>query len=175
MDLANSAEPASCLELCLGAMTFGNEADEATSQQIVDRFVDAGGDSSIPPTCPARACPKRSPGTDQGKRDQIVLATKARPTIGNDTKAVAVIGISAARTKRRCAGSRRSRSTSTRCTSGTGARRSRRRCRPSTTSCTRQGPLHRREQLRPWHLAKALGISALHNCEPFVYLQAESR
>jgi len=30
-------------ELCLGTMTFGNEADEATSRQIVDRFVDAGG------------------------------------------------------------------------------------------------------------------------------------
>lgn len=30
-------------ELCLGAMTFGNEADEATSHQLLDRFVDAGG------------------------------------------------------------------------------------------------------------------------------------
>ena len=30
-------------ELCLGTMTFGNEADESTSKQIVDRFMDAGG------------------------------------------------------------------------------------------------------------------------------------
>ncbi len=30
-------------ELCLGTMTFGNEADEATSTAIVDRFLDAGG------------------------------------------------------------------------------------------------------------------------------------
>jgi aryl-alcohol dehydrogenase-like predicted oxidoreductase len=30
-------------ELCLGAMTFGQEADEATSHQLLDRFVDAGG------------------------------------------------------------------------------------------------------------------------------------
>ncbi|GIH13027.1 aldo/keto reductase [Rugosimonospora africana] len=30
-------------ELCLGAMTFGREADERTSHQLLDRFVDAGG------------------------------------------------------------------------------------------------------------------------------------
>jgi aryl-alcohol dehydrogenase-like predicted oxidoreductase len=30
-------------ELCLGAMTFGREADEATSRQMMDRFAEAGG------------------------------------------------------------------------------------------------------------------------------------
>lgn len=30
-------------ELCLGAMTFGREADEATSRQMMDRFTEAGG------------------------------------------------------------------------------------------------------------------------------------
>lgn len=30
-------------ELCLGAMTFGREADEATSKAMLDRFLDAGG------------------------------------------------------------------------------------------------------------------------------------
>jgi aryl-alcohol dehydrogenase-like predicted oxidoreductase len=30
-------------ELCLGTMTFGREADEATSRKMVDRFVEAGG------------------------------------------------------------------------------------------------------------------------------------
>jgi aryl-alcohol dehydrogenase-like predicted oxidoreductase len=30
-------------ELCLGTMTFGNEADEQTSKRITDRFVEAGG------------------------------------------------------------------------------------------------------------------------------------
>lgn len=30
-------------ELCLGTMTFGNEADEETSKGITDRFVEAGG------------------------------------------------------------------------------------------------------------------------------------
>jgi aryl-alcohol dehydrogenase-like predicted oxidoreductase len=30
-------------ELCLGAMTFGGEADESTSHRLLDRFVDAGG------------------------------------------------------------------------------------------------------------------------------------
>ncbi|MEU4422872.1 aldo/keto reductase [Actinoplanes sp. NPDC024001] len=31
-------------ELCLGTMTFGKEADEATSHRLLDRFVEAGGD-----------------------------------------------------------------------------------------------------------------------------------
>ena len=30
-------------ELCLGCMTFGQEADEGTSKEIVGRFLDAGG------------------------------------------------------------------------------------------------------------------------------------
>ena len=30
-------------ELCLGTMTFGGEADEATSHRLLDRFVEAGG------------------------------------------------------------------------------------------------------------------------------------
>ena len=30
-------------ELCLGCMTFGQEADEETSGEIVGRFLDAGG------------------------------------------------------------------------------------------------------------------------------------
>ena len=30
-------------ELCLGAMTFGREADEPTSLQMLDRYIDAGG------------------------------------------------------------------------------------------------------------------------------------
>src|SRR5215216_7306146 len=30
-------------ELCLGCMTFGREADEGDSREIVDRFLDAGG------------------------------------------------------------------------------------------------------------------------------------
>ena len=30
-------------ELCLGAMTFGREADESDSRAILDRFLDAGG------------------------------------------------------------------------------------------------------------------------------------
>ena len=30
-------------EVCLGAMTFGREADEATSHRMLDLFADAGG------------------------------------------------------------------------------------------------------------------------------------
>jgi aryl-alcohol dehydrogenase-like predicted oxidoreductase len=30
-------------ELCLGSMTFGGDADEATSRELLDRYVDAGG------------------------------------------------------------------------------------------------------------------------------------
>ena len=30
-------------ELCLGAMTFGRELDQAATKEMIDRFIDAGG------------------------------------------------------------------------------------------------------------------------------------
>jgi aryl-alcohol dehydrogenase-like predicted oxidoreductase len=50
-------------ELCLGCMTFGQEADEETSREIVGRFLDAGGNFLDT--------------ADRGVRDDVVLATKS--------------------------------------------------------------------------------------------------
>src|SRR6476659_9043015 len=76
-------------ELCLGTMTFGNEADEATSRQIVDRFVDAGGNFIDTANVYSQGVSEEITGRAiAGKRDRIVLATKARFPMGSDTNAV---------------------------------------------------------------------------------------
>ena len=76
-------------ELCLGTMTFGNEADEATSRQIVDRFVDAGGNFIDTANVYSQGVSEEITGRAiKGKRDEIVLATKARFAMGGDTNAV---------------------------------------------------------------------------------------
>src|SRR3954447_5676987 len=65
-------------ELCLGTMTFGNEADEATSRQIVDRFVDAGGNFVDTANVYSQGASEEITGRAiAGKRDEIAAATKA--------------------------------------------------------------------------------------------------
>jgi aryl-alcohol dehydrogenase-like predicted oxidoreductase len=71
--------------LCLGAMTFGNEqwgCDEVTSRRIVDRFLDAGGNFIDTADVYASGVSEEITGRAiQGKRSQVVLATKvAGPT-----------------------------------------------------------------------------------------------
>jgi aryl-alcohol dehydrogenase-like predicted oxidoreductase len=67
-------------EVCLGAMTFGREADEPTSRRMLDRFVDAGGNF-------VDTADVYGPGTSEevlgrwlaGRdRDDLVIATKVR-------------------------------------------------------------------------------------------------
>ena len=66
-------------ELCLGAMTFGREADEATSQKMVDRFLDAGGNFIDTANVYSDGISEEVTGrTIASKRDQVVLATKVR-------------------------------------------------------------------------------------------------
>jgi aryl-alcohol dehydrogenase-like predicted oxidoreductase len=77
-------------ELCLGTMTFGNQADEATSHAIMDKAFDAGVfffDTAD--VYPLGGTPEMVGRTEQfigswlkGKRDKIVLATKFRGTMG---------------------------------------------------------------------------------------------
>lgn len=71
--------------LCLGAMTFGREADERTSHQMLDQFAEKGG--NFVDTANAYG-----PGTSEevlgrwlaGKpRDQFVIATKVRFPMGD--------------------------------------------------------------------------------------------
>jgi aryl-alcohol dehydrogenase-like predicted oxidoreductase len=163
-------------ELCLGTMTFGNEADEATSQQIVDRFVDAGGNFIDTANVYSQGVSEEITGRAiKGKRDQIVLATKARFAMGGDTNAV---GSSRRNLRAACEASLRRLGTEwidlyqvhmwDKHT-------------PLEETLSTLDDLVREGKVRyigasnfaGWHLAKALGVSALHGWEPFVCLQPE--
>ncbi|GGJ11835.1 aldo/keto reductase [Alicyclobacillus cellulosilyticus] len=71
-------------ELCLGAMTFGREADEATSLQILDRFADAGGNFIDTANVYSRGVSEEIVGRWlKGKnREDFVIATKVRFAMG---------------------------------------------------------------------------------------------
>lgn len=71
-------------ELCLGAMTFGREADEATSRKMVDRFLDAGGNFVDTADVYSAGVSEEITGRAlAGKREQVVLATKVRFPMGD--------------------------------------------------------------------------------------------
>lgn len=163
-------------ELCLGTMTFGNEADEPTSRAIVDRFVDAGGNFIDTANVYSQGVSEEITGRAiAGKRDQIVLATKARFAMGGDTNAV---GSSRRNLRAACEASLRRLGTDwidlyqvhmwDKHT-------------PVEETLSTLDDLVREGKVRyvgasnfaGWHLAKALGVSALHNWEPFVCLQPE--
>ncbi len=163
-------------ELCLGTMTFGNEADETTSKQIVDRFMDAGGNFIDTANVYSQGVSEEITGLAiAGKRDQVVLATKARFQMGTDTNSV-----------------------------GTSRRNLRAACEASLTRLgtdwidlyqvhcwDKNTPLEETlstlddlvhegkvryigaSNFASWHLMKALGLSALRGWEPFVCLQPE--
>jgi aryl-alcohol dehydrogenase-like predicted oxidoreductase len=66
-------------ELCLGAMTFGREADEATSTRMVDRFLDAGGNFIDTANVYNDGVSEEITGRAlAGRREEVVLATKVR-------------------------------------------------------------------------------------------------
>jgi aryl-alcohol dehydrogenase-like predicted oxidoreductase len=71
--------------LCLGTMTFGNEADEDASQAIVDRYLDAGGNfvdtADVYQSGVAEEITGRALGA---RRDRVVLATKGRMPMSDD-------------------------------------------------------------------------------------------
>ncbi len=69
--------------LCLGCMTFGKEADETTSQQIIHRFLDAGGNFlDTADTYTGGKSEEITGRAIKGKRQDIVLATKVRFVVG---------------------------------------------------------------------------------------------
>jgi aryl-alcohol dehydrogenase-like predicted oxidoreductase len=71
--------------LCLGTMTFGNEADEAASQAMVDRFLDAGGNFIDTADVYQRGVAEEITGRALGaRRDGVVLATKGRMPMSED-------------------------------------------------------------------------------------------
>jgi aryl-alcohol dehydrogenase-like predicted oxidoreductase len=70
-------------ELCLGAMTFGREADEATSVKMMDRFLDAGGNFVDTANVYSDGVSEEITGRAlAGRREQVVLATKVRFAAG---------------------------------------------------------------------------------------------
>ena len=71
-------------ELCLGCMTFGRELDEVGSREIINRFLEAGGnfidtadvyESGLSEEITGRAI-------KGGRRDEVVLGTKVRFPMG---------------------------------------------------------------------------------------------
>ena len=72
--------------LCLGAMTFGAPqwgCDEATSKQIVDRFIDAGGNFIDTADAYSAGLSEEVTGRAIGeKRQQVILATKVAAVMG---------------------------------------------------------------------------------------------
>jgi len=70
-------------ELCLGAMTFGKEADEATSGALVDRFLEAGGNLIDTADVYSTGVSEEITGRALGaRRAEVVLATKVRFPMG---------------------------------------------------------------------------------------------
>lgn len=70
-------------ELCLGCMTFGQEADEETSGEIVGRFLDAGGNFVDTADVYSNGVSEEITGRAlRGVRDDVVLATKVRFPMG---------------------------------------------------------------------------------------------
>jgi aryl-alcohol dehydrogenase-like predicted oxidoreductase len=70
--------------LCLGTMTFGNEADEETSRGIVDRYLEFGGNFVDTADVYSHGASEQIVGRAlQGRRDGVVLATKGRMPMGD--------------------------------------------------------------------------------------------
>lgn len=73
-------------ELCLGAMTFGNDADEDTSRAVMDRFRDAGGTFIDTANVYQRGVSEEVVGRwlkSAACRDDMVIATKVRFVMGD--------------------------------------------------------------------------------------------
>src|ERR671910_3688726 len=70
-------------ELCLGCMTFGQEADEETAREIVGRFLEAGGNFVDTADVYSNGVSEEITGRAlEGVREDVVLATKVRFTMG---------------------------------------------------------------------------------------------
>jgi aryl-alcohol dehydrogenase-like predicted oxidoreductase len=71
--------------LCLGTMTFGNESDEDTSRQLVETYLDAGGNFIDTADVYTRGVSEEFLGRAlKGRRDHVVLATKGRMQMSDD-------------------------------------------------------------------------------------------
>ena len=163
-------------ELCLGAMTFGREADEATSQAMVDRFIDAGGNFVDTANVYSDGVSEEITGRVLGaRRDDVVLATKVRFQHGDAPNDV---GLSRRHIRRAVEQSLTRLGTDwidlyqVHCWDA--------RAPLEETISTLDDLVHEGKvryvgasNYAAWQLAKALGIAQLRGWEPFVSLQPE--
>ncbi len=71
-------------EVCLGCMTFGNEANEDESRAIIQRFVEVGGNFLDTADVYSQGVSEEITGRAiRGMRDELVLATKVRFPMGD--------------------------------------------------------------------------------------------
>ena len=163
-------------ELCLGAMTFGREADPPTSRAIVDRFLDAGGNFVDTADVYSQGISEEVTGRALGKRrDDVVLATKVRFSMGDGPNDV---GASRRRIRAGIDGSLRRLGTEwvdlyqIHCWD---ARTPLEETLSTLNDLVREGKVRYigASNYTGWQLAKALGVSAANGWEPFVCLQPE--
>jgi aryl-alcohol dehydrogenase-like predicted oxidoreductase len=163
-------------ELALGTMTFGQEADEAAAAEILDRYLDAGGNFVDTADVYGAGASEEVLGKLLGRRrPDVVLATKGRFATGpgvNDVGASRRHLLDTFHASLRRLGTDWVDLYQVHCWD------------PNTpleeTLSTLDG-LVRSGAVRyigasnyaGWQLAKALGVSALHGWEPFVSLQPE--
>lgn len=71
--------------LCLGCMTFGGKTEQDEATQMVDRFIDAGGNFLDTANVYNRGVSEEMTGKALacGKRDKVVLATKVHGKMGD--------------------------------------------------------------------------------------------
>jgi aryl-alcohol dehydrogenase-like predicted oxidoreductase len=163
-------------ELCLGAMTFGREADPPASRAIVDRFLDAGGNFIDTADVYSAGVSEEITGRALGKRrDDTVLATKVRFAMGEGPNDV---GASRRRVRAGIEASLRRLGTEwvdlyqIHCWD---ARTPLEETLSTLDDLVREGKVRYlgASNYTGWQLAKALGLSARHEWEPFACLQPE--
>lgn len=163
-------------ELCLGAMTFGREADEATSKAMLDRFLDAGGNFVDTADVYSDGVSEEITGRALGaRRAEVVLATKVRFPTGpgpND------VGLSRRHIRLGVEASLRRLGTDwidlyqVHCWD---ERTSLEESLSTLDDLVHEGKVRYigASNFAAWQLAKAIGVSALHGWEAFASLQPE--
>jgi aryl-alcohol dehydrogenase-like predicted oxidoreductase len=163
-------------ELCLGAMTFGREADETTSGAMLDRFLDAGGNFVDTADVYSDGVSEEITGRVLGtKRAEVVLATKVRFPTGpgpND------VGLSRRHIRLGVEASLRRLGTDwidlyqVHCWD---ERTSLEESISTLNDLVHEGKVRYigASNFAAWQLAKSIGVSALHGWEAFASLQPE--
>src|SRR5680860_1118391 len=78
-------------ELCLGCMTFGRELDDKGSKELIDLFIDAGGNFLDTADVYSQGSSEEITGKAvQHKRDDLVIATKVRFPMGDGLNDVGI-------------------------------------------------------------------------------------